>query len=400
MSTDLSSRDRTLAALNHQEADRVPVFFRGVQPFEQAAPGMSWRQRVDDLLAKGVDAKVSIGIGPRVHPDVIVRDWTDDDSDPDYRLACRAYDTPAGTLQARMRCTGDCAYPDGVPLTGDHNVSRGVEFFVKGRDDLPKLAYLLQEPGAEEIADFRERARAHKQFAADRGLLLEASGGAGGDLGLYLCGPDLILRVVDDPDFGQELMEMSYRIDLKCMEIALDEEVDVIDARGCYETAPLWSPRWFDELFAPRLKRKVDLAQQAGAKFSYFSSGEFLPHTDTLLRVGVDAINCVRPVADRPGEVRRLKERLGGRICLWGGVNPEEDIEYAAPAHIRRTVIDVILDAAPGGGLVLAPGGSLYHPDKYDNVMTFIEAALALGTYPIDRPRLTEQRERLGADDG
>lgn len=393
----MTSRERMLAAINHQEADRVPVIFRGVAPFHPDVLGKPDRGMTGLLLAKGVDTKVSLGIAPQSHPDVTVRDWFDDDTDPEYRLACREWITPAGNMRAVMRCTPDCDYADGVPLWSDHNVARGVEFPVKGREDLPKLRYVHGEPGAEAIAAFRETARSQKAFAADRGLLVEGSGGPGGDFGLYVCGGDLFYLVQDDPGFGQELMELSYGIDLKCMEIVLQEGVDTIDARGCYETAPLWSPRFFDELFAPRIARKAALAHRGGARFSYFSSGDFVPHLDSLLAADVDIINCIRPFPGGVNDMRLLKKRVGHRICLWGGVNPEEDIERATPDHIRKTVIDVILAAAAGGGFVLSPGGSLYDSTKYDNVMTFIRAALEFGTYPIDTMRLEEQLRRFRA---
>ncbi len=396
MQTTMTSRERALAAINHEEPDRVPVFFRGVAPFDANALRRGYEERVDFLLEKGVDAKVTLAASPQAHPDVSVRDWFDDDSDPDYRLACREWHTPAGTMRAVMRRTPDCDYADGIPLCSDHNVSRGVEFPVKGRDDLPKLDWLLREPDAESIAAFRERARAAKRFAAQRAVLVEGSGGVGGDLGLYVCGSDLFYLVQDDPEFGQELVEMSYQIDLKCIEIVLDEGVDIIDARGCYETAPLWSPRFFDELFAHRIARKAALAHQGGAKFSYFSSGNLVPHLDALLAADVDIVNCVRPFPGGVNDMRLLKRRVGRRICLWGGVNPEEDIERATTAHIRRAVIDVILAAAAGGGFVLSPGGSLYDPDRYDNVMTFIEAALEFGRYPIDTTRLEAEFARIG----
>jgi len=113
-----------------------------------------------------------------------------------------------------MRCTEDCGYEDGIPLACDHNISRAVEFPVKGREDLPKLQYLLQEPDAARIARYRDRTRKDTAFAADRGILVEGDGGPGGDLALYLCGPDLIYLVQDDPSFGEELIEMIYRADL------------------------------------------------------------------------------------------------------------------------------------------------------------------------------------------
>ena len=172
MASRLTSRARTLAAINHEEADRVPVFFRDVAPFEHPSVNWGGRGRTDFLLDVGVDAKVTVKIGAEVHPDVSVRDWFDDDNDPNYRLACQTWQTPAGAMRAVMRCTPDCDYADGVPLASDHNVSRGVEFPVKGRDDLPKLRWLLREPDAESIATFREQARRQKRFAADRVVLV------------------------------------------------------------------------------------------------------------------------------------------------------------------------------------------------------------------------------------
>jgi len=391
----MTSRERTLAAIDHQEADRVPIFFRGVAPFNDDLFGWRGENRIDFLLGQGVDAKVTVGISPQVHPDVTARDWFDDETDPGYRLACREVQTPSGPLRSVMRCTPDCDFADGVPLCSDHNVSRGLEFPVKGREDLPKLRWLLQEPDAESIAAFREQTRAQKEFAASRGVLVEGSGGPGGDLALYVCGSDLLYLFQDDPEFAHELLEMAYSVDLKCMEIVLEDGVDLIDARGCYETAPLWSPRLYDEFFAARVARKAALAHQAGAKFSYFSSGNFVPHLESLLAADVDLINCVRPFPGGINDMRLLKRRVGHRICLWGGINPEEDIERATPPRIHGAVIEAILGAAPGGGFVLSPGGSLFDPHAYDNVMTFIEAALEFGTYPIDAPRLEAELARL-----
>ena len=386
----MSSRERTLAAIAHEQPDRVPVFFRQVAPLHPL-----WRdrhERIDVLRKMGVDEKVTLHVAPRVHPDVTIRDGFDEDGDRRYRLAWREYRTPKGTIRTVMRCTEDCRYENGVPLTSDHNISRAVEFPVKGREDLPKLAYLLQPPDAEDIARFREQAQREKAFAADRGVVVEGCGGPGGDLAFYLCGPDLFYLVQDDPGFGEELLEMAYGIDLKCMELLLAEGVDFLDARGCYETAPMWSPALYDKLFAPGLARKAALAHQAGARLSYFSTGDFAAE--------VDIITCTSPFPGGVNDMRTLKDRLGHRICLWGGINPEQDIEKGSPQDVRRAVIDVLDAAAAGGGLVLSTGGSILGEHCYDNVMAFIEAAREFGRYPIDTARLASERERTLRESG
>ena len=382
----MSSRERTLAAINHQEPDRVPIFFRMVAPLSHL-----WRsneERVDVLLALGADDKVDIEIPASIHPDVTVRDYFDHTSDPRYRLACREYQTPKGTLRMMVRCTEDCGYEDGVPLSSDHNVSRAVEFPIKSRDDLPKLAYLLQEPSKEDIAQFREEAQRKKKFADERGVLVEGYAGDGGDLAFCLCGANLYYLFEDDPDAVEELMDMSYDLDLKRMEIVLDEGVDTLYARGCYETAPMWSPSCYERIIAPRLNKKVELANQAGAKLSYFSTGQFGPHVDALLQTGVHIINGIRPFTGGVNDMRRLKKAIGHQVCLWGGLNPEEDVERGGPGDVRRKVVDLILSAAQGGGFVLSTGGSLYDETRYDNVKMLIEAANEFGRYPIDVGRL------------
>jgi len=393
MEKNISSRERTLAAINHKEADRVPIFFRNIAPLNHL-----WNntyERIDVLLKMGVDEKVNIGIGAQFHPDVTVRDWFDDESDPEYSLACREYNTPEGTLRTIVRRTEDSRYENGIPLASDHSVSRAVEFLVKGSEDLTKLAYLLQEPNKEDIARFRQNVQRVKKYAAEKSILVEGNGGPGGSLIFHLCGESMYYIDADEPGFLEEFTEMIYKLDLKCMEIILDEGVDIISTNGCYETAPIWSPNFYDKLFAPWLEKKANLAHQAGVKLTYFSTGDFVPHTETLLRVGIDIINAIRPFYGGVNDMRLLKERIGQRICLWGGINPEEVIENGTPDEVRGSVIDIILAAASGGGLVLSTGGSIFfNKGCYDNVITLIEAVHEFGRYPIDVAQLEVELER------
>ena len=140
----------------------------------------------------------------------------------------------------------------------------------------------------------------------------------------------------------------------------------------------------------------VKMVHEAGAKYSYFSTGYFEPHLDTLLRIGVDILEAVWPYSAGFNDMRRLKERVGDRICLWGGIDPDETIGRGTKGEIRREVIDVILAGAIGGGFVLGPAGSLYYDGEgfEEKVMTLIEAGHEYGRYPIDVARLKAELER------
>jgi uroporphyrinogen decarboxylase len=188
----------------------------------------------------------------------------------------------------------------------------------------------------------------------------------------------------DNPGFVEELMHMIHKWEMQRLQRILDFGVDMIYATGCYETAPLWSPDLFDKWFAPLITEEVKITHQAGAKFSYFSTGSFTPHFHTLKSSGVDVLSAILPPPGGDNDMRVAKEEVGDEICLWGGIDPVYVIEKGTKEIVRREVMDVIQVAAPGGGFVLSTGGSIYDKDCYENVITFIETAREFGTYPID----------------
>ena len=398
MKTTLSSKERILTAINHQEPDRIPILFDGIAPLEHL-----WKnefEQVDVLLKLGVDARLTVGVGSSVHPDVTTRSWVDKNADSGYPLVFQEWYTPKGTIRAVMRRSDQDGgqYPDGVPLEADQNVSHGVEMPIKGRDDLPKLAYLLQEPNKEDVAKFRERHKQLKIFTTERGILLEAypGPGVGLDMAYRLCGHNLFYLTVDDPGFTEELLTIIHRVSLKNLEILLDAGVDCIVDTNVYQIAPLWSPQYFDKHFAPRLKQKVDMAHQAGVKYSSRGANNYMPHLDSFLQTGVDVLSQINPELN---DMRVLKAKIGHRICLKGGVHPEHDIELATVSKTRGAVIDAIQAAAQGGGFILSTGGSMFPNTTstkcYDNVMAFIHTGLEFGSYPIDFPALSEARQKL-----
>ena len=63
-----------------------------------------------------------------------------------------------------------------IPLMGgfaDFNVSSGIEYAVKGPEDLDRLRHLLQPPSDAQLDDFYDHAEVIKRFASRRGVLVE-----------------------------------------------------------------------------------------------------------------------------------------------------------------------------------------------------------------------------------
>ena len=90
------------------------------------------------------------------------------------------------------------------------------------------------------------------------------------------------------------------------------------------QLAPLFNPEIYREIIKPRHARMIEAVKsRADVKVLYHSCGAVSPLIDDLIDIGVDAINPVQVTASDM-EPEKLKERFGGRITFWGGVNTQE----------------------------------------------------------------------------
>lgn len=81
-------------------------------------------------------------------------------------------------------------------------------------------------------------------------------------------------------------------------------------------------------------------------------------------------------------DILKLKERVGDRLCLWGGVL-HEHIHGGTPEQVREDARRAILGAGQGGGLILGSSHSLTIGATYDNIMAMKKAREDFGVYPL-----------------
>jgi hypothetical protein len=120
LKSTLSSLERMLLAINHKEADHVPLVLKifGWEPPPQLKYNSEF-ERVDKFLAFGIDDTVSLSAPSRYHPDVTTRTWREI-TDERYPLLFKEYETPKGTLRQIVWQTEDWPHGNDVPLVGDH----------------------------------------------------------------------------------------------------------------------------------------------------------------------------------------------------------------------------------------------------------------------------------------
>ena len=107
-----------------------------------------------------------------------------------------------------------------------------------------------------------------------------------------------------------------------------------------------------------------------------------MPLLEDFLEIGIDVLWGPDPVqggADLPA----LREKVGGRICIWGGMNAILTLGEGAPADARRAVEEAIRTLAPGGGFVLFPVDQIVAGTPWENIEAMLGRWRELRAYPV-----------------
>jgi len=141
----------------------------------------------------------------------------------------------------------------------------------------------------------------------------------------------------------------------------------------------LFSPDLWRRLHKPPLARLCDRIHQAGLKTIYHGCGNALPVYDDLIEAGLDGYN---PLEAKAGlDVVELKERFAGRLAFNGNLNVQV-LETNDREKIRGEVMRK-LNAAKGGGYIFQSDHSIpnnVEPNTYDFVVRLVRE---YGNYPL-----------------
>ncbi len=372
----MSSRERLLAAIDGAPGAPIPcsfMIFRALRlkcrdEYEfaerQLEMGLDTRMRLDDLPV-------------RFAPEVQIEESVSPGKAGDPPLLTRVYHTPDGDLTSTIKQIEGWPFGDRLPLFSDYIAPRAVRHPVSGPEDLPALRYLLQPPSEADVSAFLEECARRKRFAEERGLLLhggwrgerwlmtgEDQGLIGQDFGtgcvidtlMWLCGgTEPLMWAYDQPDFLRELIGVVDDWNRSRLEIHLRAKPDVVFRRAWYEGTDFWSPSLFRQFILPVLRRDVELVHQAGARYAYIITTGMMPVAGMIVEAGVDVIVGVDPGMGKGTTLAEVREKLGGRIGLWGGVSGPLAVEEGTEKDVRSAVETAIAELGQTGRFILSP---------------------------------------------
>jgi len=385
---ELSSRERMLRALNHQQPDYLPCCFMSFTALRRQCKEDLYRLVLAER-ALGLDSSLFIparprperldhpdlrGLPVRFHPAVETREWREDVANGNPILH-KEYTTPAGKLSTSVRRSEDWPHGNRIPFVDDYQVPRALKPLITEARELEALRYLLITPEPVDLAQFQREAQKAHAFVAEQGVLVAGGWGVGVDMASWLCGfQNLMVLTHEQPGLVIELLDTIHVWNKQRMAVVLQAPVDLFIRRAWYEGCDFVTPRFYRDVILPRLKTEVELAHEHGALFGYICSSGIAPMLDCYREAGIDVLIGIDPIQGTRTDMNHIKKKIGDHICLWGGVSGAVTVELGTEDEVRAAVRQAIQTLGPDG-FILSPVDNITvdAPRTWRNIDAFID---------------------------
>ena len=190
------------------------------------------------------------------------------------------------------------------------------------------------------------------------------------------------LKLIMDESLVAEVFERVATIQMSALDAIFDMDhvagVWAVDDIA-FGTGPMISPAFLKKYVFHWYRKIADKCHDHNRLFLMHSDGDLSVLMEDLIAMGLDVIQPVDPSCM---DIVRVKKEFGDRICLIGNVS-NELLRSASTQEIEARVKELLREVAPGGGYCLGSGNSVPPWAKFENYLTMRDAALKFGSYPI-----------------
>ena len=369
----ISHRERVLAALDHEETDRVPLDFGG------SAATTIYYTAYERLKAHlGIEGAPTTVTAKRTRTVI-----------PDEEVLLR-FD-----VDTRFLSLGGYEGGIGHEIDEDRFVDEWGTTWEK-RDTHPYMSVdgpFCDRPA--EIADLEDHDwpdpenEGYYRGLAERARSLHANTDYAIVLGLpsgvihqgqWLRGwAQWLMDLYKNPDYACRMMDIVADHWIGVAGNVLDKvgnNVDVVYLGDdlASQQGTLFSPEVYRKLIKPRHARMIGSVKERGVKVMFHTCGAASTLFEDLIEVGVDAVNPVQ-VNAKDMDPARLKRDFGDRLTFWGGVDTQKILPFGTPADVRAEVRRMIDIMTPGGGYILNSVHNIQPDVPPENVVAMLEEA-------------------------
>lgn len=187
-----------------------------------------------------------------------------------------------------------------------------------------------------------------------------------------------------EPALAEALMEKVVAVVEAIARDALNKvggEIDVFlwyDDLG-FQDRSYMRPELYRRMVKPYHRRLAEAIRSlTPATIMLHSDGSIRELLPDLIEIGVQAINPVQ-VSAKGMDSAELKAEFGENLSFWGAIDTQSVLPFGTPSDVESEVRRRIEDLAPGGGYVLASGHNIQAEVPPENVLAMFDAAAKFG---------------------
>jgi uroporphyrinogen decarboxylase len=378
MKTAMTSRQRILSTIAHQEPDRMPIdlgvhFSTGISAFAyynlRKHLGLSTDQ-VEMIDCVQMLARVDEDILERFHVDTVLLNppWP-----KPYRWQPREgyeFSVP-DTFQPQRQANGAWK----VELDGDKLLMPEGGFFFDGA--WPDFYHMNEE---DKLNLFARRAeRLYKETDKFTMMMMGFSA--------FFGGLEFACDMLTDPDLCRETNQriLDRQIEkFDRMNKKFGKYVQAVEINSDLGTQQglMCTPDSYVECCLPYLKKFCQhVHDTSDIKIFLHSCGSVYKAIPMLIEAGVDVLNPVQ-ISAREMDPKVLKEQYGDKICFWGGGCETQTVLWRhTPEQIRAHVKELVSIFKPGGGFVFNQVHNIMGNVPPENIVAMLDAAYENSAY-------------------
>ena len=183
-----------------------------------------------------------------------------------------------------------------------------------------------------------------------------------------------LIDLAADPEFAESLLSRIAEIKVRKAMANADAGVDVVwigDDLGT-QNSLVFDPDIWRCMIRPPLQRIVDAIRSVREDviIAYHSCGHVEPVAGELADVGINVLESVQPEAN---DVDKLKALHGDRLAFWGTMGAQSTFPFGTVQDVRAEVRKRTAIMGKSGGLMLAPAHVLEPEVPVENVLAFVD---------------------------
>ena len=363
--TEVTSRDRLLAALDNDKVDRLPcqvhswmayylkTYLGGRDQYEAYAffPGMDWviyqdpeYEYRDSDLAKWQTSTLN-----RYRDDEGNLHWTEH------------IETPEGTLSLVYQ---------------ENEITRWqTEHIIRTEKDFEIWEKYVPIPIAVDWTPVVEA----KNRIGDKGIVRASYFGFGQGSPwqdfCYMYGTvEAIMASLDKPDWVRHVLNSILEKKLRLIELGGRIELDLVETGGGAGSSTVISPKLHREFCLPYDRIEHAALHDAGAKVVYHLCGGLMPLLDLVAEKGTDGLETMTPPSmGGDCDLAEANRRVGDRIFFIGGFDQNAGFESGTP-ETAAELVQACHAACPDGGYICSPSDHFFSGDPR-NIQAFVDEA-------------------------